>query len=246
MTDYRFEDFTEDGYRRLLELGSRSYTWEFFGCEPRGRHIILRHDVDISPQRALAMARLEAGLGVRATYLWLFHSDYYNLLEPRVAAIVREIAGLGHRTGLHFDLSFYEGVDDVPRLTRHLARERALLADVAGADVDVFSFHNPDTNSSLSFRDDHIAGMVNTYGSGLARDYKYVSDSNGYWRFDDAFARLGDAAFERFHVLIHPEWWTPEALSPRARLERALRGRASAAGALYDAQLASWKRTNVR
>lgn len=243
--DYRFEDFTEAGYRRLLGLGAARYRWAFFGDGGDDAHIVLRHDVDISPQRALALARIENEESARSTYLWMLHSDFYNALERPVAQIIRAIAGLGHRIGLHFDLSFYDDIDTLAELERRLSHERALLADLAGAPVDVFSFHNPDTNRSLGFRQPTIGRMFNVYASDLAARYKYVSDSNGYWRFDDAFEVLGAGAFERLHILIHPEWWTPEPLSPRARIERALQGRKAVVARAYDETLARWSRTNV-
>lgn len=243
--DYRFEDFTEAGYRRLLRLGSARWRWAFFGDEAADPHIVMRHDVDISPNRARALARIEAEEGVASTFLWMLHSDFYSSMERSITGIIRDIAGMGHRIGLHFDLSYYGDLETVPELERRLAQEQALLADLAGQSVDVFSFHNPDTNRSLSFRQPRIAGMFNVYSSALQERYKYVSDSNGYWRFDNAFDVLGAQDHERVHVLIHPEWWTPEAMSPRARIERALQGRKDEVARVYDESLARWGRTNV-
>ena len=73
-------------------------------------------------------------------------------------------------------------------------------------------------------RADRLAGLPNAYAAALEARYDYVSDSNGYWRFRRLDAVLADADVERLHVLTHPEWWPPEAMSPRARLERSARG----------------------
>ena len=71
--------------------------------------MLWRHDVDISVHRALALARIEADLGVRATYFFTLHSSFYNLLEPAVAARARELLALGHWLGVHFDVAAYDG-----------------------------------------------------------------------------------------------------------------------------------------
>lgn len=241
-----FSDFTEAGYRRLLDIAARHYAFRPFGTDEAGPHMLLRHDVDFSPHRALTLARIEAEKGVRSTYFWLFHSDFYNLLEAEVAAIVRQIGALGHWTGLHFDLSFYADIADETSLSRRLSAERHMLADLSGQPVEAFSFHNPTTNSSLSFRGERIAGMVNAYGKALSDRYRYLSDSNGYWRFDSPFVVLAEGRHPAVHMLIHPEWWTPDPMSPRARVVRALQGRLDAAARRYDAFLSHWGRENVR
>ena len=51
---------------------------------------------------------------------------------------------------------------------------------------------------------------------------------------------------ERLHVLTHPEWWTPEAMSPRERVVRSVEGRGSRVLSDYDALLARHDRINVR
>jgi hypothetical protein len=241
-----FEEFTEEGYRRLLKLARPHYGFAFFGSGTREPHVVLRHDVDYSPHRALALAKIEQQEGVRSTFLWLLHSEFYNLLERGIVDIVRHIAALGHRIGLHFDLSFYDGIASADDLVRLLRKERRILTDLSGQDCPVFSFHNPDTNTSLDFAADTIAGMLNIYGKRVRRDYKYVSDSNGFWRFDNAFDLIASRAHPHVHILIHPEWWTPQPLPPRGRMERSLRGRMEAGARNYDAFLEKWGRRNVR
>lgn len=241
-----FEDFTEAGYRRLLALAARAYAFEFFGTASEAPHVLMRHDVDNSPHRARALARIEAEMGARATYFWLFRSDFYNLMEPSVRALVRETVALGHAVGLHFDVGYHADATDAAGLERRVAQERELLADIAGAPVIALSYHQPTTNSALNFRQDRIAGLVSAYGAGVFDRYKYVSDSNGYWRHDDGFEILARAEHPRVQVLIHPEWWTPEPMSPRARVQRALQGRLEAVATEYDAFLDRWGRENRR
>lgn len=54
-------DFTEEHYRELLRLARGRYRFAAFTDDATGeRSILWRHDVDISPQRAQALARIEA------------------------------------------------------------------------------------------------------------------------------------------------------------------------------------------
>src|SRR5947208_11960648 len=96
-------DFTEEHYRAILTATRRRYSFASFDERPDTPHVLWRHDVDLSPHRALAIARLEADAGVLSTYCVLLHSEFYNLLEAGITERIREIVRLGHRLGLHFD-----------------------------------------------------------------------------------------------------------------------------------------------
>ncbi len=87
--------------------------------------------------------------------------------------------------------------------------------------------------------------MLHTGARSVRDDYAYISDSNGYWRFDRLPEVIADGAHERLHVLTHPEWWQEVAMAPRDRILRCISGRARAAEATYDALLADNGRVNV-
>jgi hypothetical protein len=59
--------------------------------------ILLRHDVEARYGNALKLAQLQHGLGIRGTY--------YFRIYPRKGneVIIREIAGMGHEIGYHYD-----------------------------------------------------------------------------------------------------------------------------------------------
>ena len=59
LSKYNFSDFTESHYNLLLKTAKKNYTFESFGTKSVKSHIILRHDVDLSVHRALALAKLE-------------------------------------------------------------------------------------------------------------------------------------------------------------------------------------------
>ena len=55
---------------------------------------------------------------------------------------------------------------------------------------------------------------------------------------------LAEGGHARLQVLTHPEWWVPEPLPPRARVARAIDGRAAAAAGRYDRALRALDREN--
>jgi hypothetical protein len=229
--DNSYAQFTEDGYRELVRLAKERYSFASFRDfrdAPAGS-VLWRHDLDFSVHRALALARIEAEQGVRATYFLLLHSAFYNALEGEVTARVRKILAADHELGLHFDPRFYESRD----LDAALARERALLEELFDPEVRAFSLHNPDVAGWDDGRDE-VAGMVNSYGTYLREHYGYASDSNGYWRFAPLHEVLASGEHDRLQVLTHPEWWVPEPMSPRDRVARAVDGRAARQKARYE------------
>ena len=90
---------------RPLEAGG--YGFARYGERPSGRHVLWRHDVDVSMHRAARLAEIEAERGVVATYFVNPRSVFYNLLEPEIEVLLRRIRSLGHEIGLHFDAGAY-------------------------------------------------------------------------------------------------------------------------------------------
>jgi hypothetical protein len=66
------------------------------------------------------------------------------------------------------------------------------------------------------------------------------------WRHERLFDLLENPVHDRLHVLTHPEWWTPQAMNPRARLQRSLDGQSAAVGRYYDDLVDRYGRPNVR
>lgn len=231
---YHYADFTESSYREILRVAKLRYAFEPFGTSSEMPHVLWRHDVDFSVHRAVKLAQIEAEEGVAATYFLQLGSPFYNLLEPSVLSRARRIADLGHRIGLHFDMAAYVSPDSEHELERILGSERRILAEITGAAVESFSFHNPGLTGAESVRHEVVAGMINAYAPSIKGRYSYISDSNGYWqerRLPDVVLAANE---ERLHVLTHPEWWSPEPMSPKQRLERCVQGRTAHAVECYE------------
>ncbi|MFM9847864.1 MAG: hypothetical protein ACKVP3_11975 [Hyphomicrobiaceae bacterium] len=241
-----FADFTEAGYRELLRLAQVSYRFSRFSDASASRTILWRHDIDASVHRARRLAEIEAEEGVVATYFVFPRCPYYNLLSPPIVGQMRRILALGHDLALHFDPTCYGERTRAYDLIAEITAERDLLAREFGRRPVAVSFHNFGLFEPADFEDDIVAGMVNAYGRTLKASHGYVSDSNGVWRFRRLRTVLEEAKEERLQVLTHPEWWTPEAMPPRARLQRAIDGYAAAMGSWYDDITAKHGRPNIR
>lgn len=241
-----FGDFTEAGYRELVLLARSSYRFARFTDSNADRHLLWRHDIDISVNRAVRLAEIEAELGVVATYFLHLRSPFYNLLNHEMLRLVHRIIGLGHDIGLHFDPARYDGGRSRPTLEVAIAAESALLGREFGITPRAVSFHDVSALREPVPDDERICGLVNAYSKRLRADYGYVSDSNGLWLYRRLRDVLKAAAEERLQVLTHPEWWTPEIMAPRQRVQRAIDGNAAAVAKRYDASLALSNRPNVR
>jgi folate-dependent phosphoribosylglycinamide formyltransferase PurN len=240
-------EFTEAGYVRLLELASSRYQFATFKRRNATPHVLWRHDVDYSVHRALRLARLEHERGLVATYFFCLRLPFYNMFEPEIQRMARAIIALGHRVGLHFDASGYpHDVWTADQLNTRLDWERRCLEQLLEFELDAVSFHDPSAGGFLRFDSSELGGMVNAYSSEFRRDYGYCSDSNGYWRFAPIAEVLSSGQHAKLQVLTHPGWWTPSALSPWLRIERAVMGRARAVMRGYDEHLARSGRHNHR
>lgn len=248
MADPAHAAFTEAAYRELLQLARDRYALlTFREAAAAAGGLLWRHDIDVSVHRALALARIEHEAGVRASYFVYLHSLFYNAFEDAIVDRLRAIAALGHELGVHFDAHFHGlAIDDGPSLSRAVASEAAAIESLIGSQVVAVSFHDPDRHGGAVAADDEIAGLVSAYGRTIRDRFGYCSDSNGYWRFAPLGDDLTSGRHARLHVLTHPEWWVPEPMSPRARIARAIDGRAASAAAVYDRTLAALGRRNLR
>lgn len=236
-TRSRTADFTEARYTEIVRDAKSFYRFKSFDEPCEQPHVLWRHDIDYSVHRAMRLAEIEAEEGVTATYFFLLHSPFYNLLEPEITKLARQILALGHDAGLHFDPTYYDGRGGEWNLGDRIAFERNILEDLLGQQVKIASFHNPDYARLLAITDSHLGGLLNVYGGRIRTDYTYVSDSFGFWRFRPLHDIIHARTLTRLHVLTHPVWWVPEGIGPRRRIMRCIEGRACSMQEYYDCLL---------
>jgi hypothetical protein len=173
-------------YRELLDAAKAGgYRWATFEAEPKAGDVLLRHDVDLSLEAALELARLEQTAGARATYFLMTESVFYNLDSELGRKTLHELRSLGHAVGLH-------GV--YPRASRD-DRFDAVLA-----------WHNPDPE----YVHEPVGGFVNVMQPPWFTKGKYRSDSNQHWREGCPHEELRAGTFEWLQLLTHPEIWVYE------------------------------------
>lgn len=199
--------FTMDGYVEMLEtLRENGYRISDYSCW--GEHekcAILRHDVDFDVRQALSMAKVEYMQGVKSTYFILLTSDFYNLHSVANRQLLKEIQGMGHAIGLHFDETAYpENAGNADKVVQDIKKELIMLSDVLGVVVDVFSYHRP--TKAILDADIRIQGALNSYGDLFFRQFKYLSDSRMRWR-EPAEDIICGGIYPRLHILTHPFWY---------------------------------------
>jgi hypothetical protein len=175
--------FSLDHYRELLDAAKAGgYRFAGFDRPPEAGDLILRHDVDLSLEAAVAVAEVEAAGGAWSTWFLMTRSVFYNLDSGAGEAAVERLRELGGRIAHH-----------------------AVWPDV---DLDdrfepVVAWHNPDPEyMSLA-----IEGAENVMTTRWFDPDHYRSDSNQRWRHGCPHDELRTGAFEWLQLLTHPEIW---------------------------------------
>ena len=174
-------------YRELLDAAKAGgYRFATFEAEPQPGDVLLRHDVDLSLEAALELARLEQRAGARATYFLMTESVFYNL--DSAARARRRSASCASSATPSACTRVY------PRASRD-DRFDAVLA-----------WHNPDPE----YVHEPVSGFVNVMQPPWFTKGKYRSDSNQHWREGCPHDELRAGAFEWLQLLVHPEIWVYE------------------------------------
>jgi hypothetical protein len=217
--------FTYRGYWGMLgRLSTAGYSFASFPeaaqlCEAGRRFVLMRHDVDLDLEKALALARLENDYGIAATYFFLLRTEHYNALSAEGSLMIQEILGLGHHLGLHFDCAAYPPDYGVEELASACRREVSLLQTWFDRPVEVVSYHRPGA-LALSGNPALSAPLPHTYMRLFTEDIHYCSDSRGKWRDGDPTQGAAFRQGRPMQVLVHPIWWNEEPVTPYNNLVR--------------------------
>lgn len=238
--------FTLESYRDHVERSAALHPIAGFEVidEPRiaeKNFCILRHDIDYLPERSLRLARIEAELGVRATYTVQLGSRFYIVFERETRAQPQEIHALGHYIGLHFDAVWHR-IENEAALEDAIASEAELLSRLLGAPVRMFSFHDT-TPFTVACQAPRYGGLWNAYAGILQSQVSYTSDSNGHWRYRSWHEALEERP-PRLQVLTHPGWWIEEDATPGERICQVIEDRARLVWRTYSENLAVNGREN--
>jgi hypothetical protein len=219
------KDFTLSGYDALLTaFRERDYKSAMYdNVVPGAKEVLLRHDIDMSIEAAVATAQIEADASMRATYFVLLRSEFYNPFAPASKAGLNEIAQLGHDIGLHFDAALYE--HDLAALNRAAEEECAVLETLLGRTVSVISFHRP--AKALLGLEQPIARRVHAYQPKYFSEMGYCSDSRGAWHYGHPLEHECVRDGRALQLLTHPLWWTGGGIEPHGRVAQFAEARAN-------------------
>jgi hypothetical protein len=216
-------DFTYSAYIQLIQLIiENGYTiTDYHHFDEVVNPCILRHDIDFDIAKALDLARIEAvGLPdrkVQSTYFVLLNTDFYNVFSKTVYTMLKEMVGLGHTIGLHFDETKYFYSDTLPwdLMVQSIQKEIYLLEQIIEQPVRAVSMHRP---SKITREAELvIPGVVNSYSQLFFQEFKYLSDSHHTWR-ENAEGIVSSGGYRMLHVLTHPFWYTESVETCRDKL----------------------------
>ncbi len=191
-------DFSLAHYRELLQaVNAGGYRWAGFDNQPEAGVVILRHDVDLSLDAAVAVAVVEAEEGAWSTWFLMTRSVFYNLDSAEGERAIGRLRALGHRVGHH---AVYPHVDLDERFD------------------PVIAWHNPDPE----YMSTPVEGVANAMAAPFFDADHYRSDSNQNWRHGCPDKELARGDFEWLHLLIHPEIWAFDGATMRESMESML------------------------
>jgi hypothetical protein len=175
--------FSLDHYAELLQAAKAGgYRFAGFDRAPEPGDLILRHDVDLSLDAALALAEVEAEVGAWSTWFLMTRSVFYNLASKEGERVIARLRELGGRVAQH---AVWPDVDLDPRFE------------------PVVAWHNPDPEYMTA----PIDGAVNVMTKPWFDPDHYRSDSNAHWRHGCPHDELAAGRFEWLQLLTHPEIW---------------------------------------
>jgi hypothetical protein len=185
-------------YRELLRAAKEGgYRWAGFDGPPEPGVVILRHDVDLSLDGALAMAEAEAEEGAWSTWFLMTRSVFYNLASKEGERAIVRLRELGHRVAHH---AVWPDVDLDERFDKAVA------------------WHNPDPE----YMREPIPGAINVMEAPFFDPDHYRSDSNQHWRNGCPHEQLARGEFEWLQLLTHPEIWAFDGATMRESMESML------------------------
>ncbi len=196
-------DFTYNSYLNLIDLIKKhNYTIaSYHNWNESNRSVILRHDIDYDLDKAVELANYEKQAGVSSTFFVLVSSDFYNIYSASTKKKIKDIIGMGHEIGLHFDETCYDSDSDI---IQNVFFEKSALESAVKMPVRTLSMHRP--SKRVLDMNLEIDGIVNSYSNIFFRDIKYLSDSRRRWR-EPVESIVSSEEFDHLQILTHAFWY---------------------------------------
>jgi hypothetical protein len=195
-------DFSYQSYEKLLkELIANNYACSLIGDGGMlGKLLYLRHDVDTDCLGILPLAAVEHSLGLKSTWYFLPDCPVYNLCSNDLKRIIRQLAEMDHRIGLHIDATQYENFQE---MVDSIESYHAFLSCFLPISRTL-SFHKP---APWLLDDITVPNWANAYQKEYYSEIIYVSDSNRreFWKEERLFRAIDEN--KSLTLLTHPLWW---------------------------------------
>jgi hypothetical protein len=189
------------------------------------RYIILRHDVDIKPERTLKIAQIEREFGICSTYYFRMTDEVY---QP---ALIKQIAELGHEIGYHYEVldkakgDYSKAVEIFENELAELRKNHLNIKTICMHGNSRTRWDNRDLWNHYDFKEFGIIGEA--YISIDFDDVAYFSDTARTWnprykikdsygssegntvinKTDDLIELIGDEKLPHLYILMHPDDW---------------------------------------
>jgi len=173
------------------------------------------------------MARIEKELGIVSSYFVRLHA-LYNIYNKRNLECLRSILDWGHEIALHYEYELF--ISGIKTHKQNLLKEKRLLEEILGTQILGFSIH-----SGTRLRDLYNIDYTQLFDEELHHDFeyyamspeileyfKYISDSNRYWRDGCVCGSIGKEP--RIYIVVHPIWWAKKSLPIITLIEESIRG----------------------
>ena len=204
-------EFTYVAYVNMLRI-LRNNDYVICGYHDYIQHekcVILRHDVDVSLEKALQFAVIEKKHNACSTYFILLSSDFYNIASAKSLCLINEIKNNGHEIGLHFDEANYNYFPKQD-ICSHIEREIRIMSEILEMEISTVSMHRP---SKKSLTEDYkLQNATNSYSKIFFEEFKYVSDSRRFWR-ESVIDIISRNTFKKLHILTHAFWYSENSVS---------------------------------
>jgi len=225
-------DFTFAKYKELCktivesEYATLTFTQYFSLKTIPEKFVILRHDIDRRPERALKMAKVEKDLRIKSTYYFGMKKDIFK------PGMIREIANMEHEIGYHYEVldKTNGNIEKAIEIFEGELKEFRRICDVKTICMHgnpLSKWINKDLWKKYDFKEFGIIGEPY-----LSIDYTkilYLTDTGRKWnsRFsvkdvvdannqpiekmkstDDVIRMINEGYVEQMCILAHPERWS--------------------------------------
>lgn len=158
--------------------------------KPDKQFIILKHDVETNPKRALRLAKIENKHSLKGSY----YVQAYLLHVRKHVEILKRIQELGHEVSYHHDV-MDSNKGDMKKATEEFQRNVGMFENNGFPVQTVCQHGNPvverigySSNRDF-FRDaavaskyEHITEIMVNFKSRLGKEYRYISDAGYDWK----------------------------------------------------------------